>query len=56
MHDFKIGITYFKKDVYYISLRKDGVRHRFYNGEPIGDADKPNQLPQEFRLKRFQDL
>ncbi len=56
MHEIKIGITHFKKDVYCISLRKDGVRHRFYNGEPIGDPDKPNQLPLELRLKGFQDL
>lgn len=42
--------------MYCISIRKDGIRYRLYNGEPIGAPDKPNLLPIKQRYKAFKDL
>jgi integrase len=42
--------------MYCISIRKDGIRYRLYNGEPIGAPDKPNLLPIKQRYKAFKEL
>ena len=42
--------------MYCISVRKNGKRYRFYNGEPIGVPVKPNLLPVKLRLKAFKEL
>ena len=56
MHGFTLSITCYKKDLYCLSLRRNGTRYRFYNGEPIGEPDKPNLLPVKNRYKGFQEL
>ena len=56
MQSFTLSITCYKKDLYCLSLRKEGKRYRFYNGEPIGEPDKPNLLPLKHRYKGFQEL
>jgi integrase len=42
--------------MYCISIRKNGKRYRFYNGEPIGVPVKPNLLPVKLRHKAFKEL
>ena len=56
MHSFSCSITQYKAELFCISIRKDGIRYRFYNGEPIGEPDKPNLLPVKKRYKGFQEL
>ncbi len=56
MEGFKCSVTRYRKDMYCISVRKNGKRYRFYNGEPIGEPDKPNLLPLKQRYKGFQEL
>jgi integrase len=54
--DFKCSITRYRKDMFCISIRRDGLRYRYYTGEPIGEPDKPNLLPLKQRYKGFQEL
>jgi integrase len=50
------SVCKFRGDKFFISVRKDGKAYRFYNGEPIGEPDKPNLLPLKQRYKGFQEL
>ncbi len=56
MEDFKCSVNRYRKDMYCISIRKNGKRYRFYNGEPIGVPVKPNLLPVKLRHKAFKEL
>ncbi len=56
MEGFKCSVTRYRKDMYCISIRKNGKRYRFYNGEPIGVPVKPNLLPVKLRYKVFKEL
>lgn len=56
MHEYKCSITRYRKDKFCISIRKDATRFRFYNGEPIGEPDKPNLLPEKKRYEGFLEL
>ena len=56
MHEYKCTITRYRKDMFCISIRKDAIRYRYYNGEPIGEPDKPNLLPEKKRYKGFLEL
>jgi integrase len=50
------SVCKFRGDKFFISVRKDGKAYRFYNGEQIGEPDKPNLLPLKQRYKGFQEL
>ena len=56
MHEYKCTITRYRKDMFCISIRKDATRFRYYNGEPIGEPDKPNLLPEKKRYKGYLEL
>ena len=53
---YRCTISKFTEGKYLISIHKDGVRYRFYNGSAIDAPDKPNQLPPKQRYKGFQIL
>ena len=56
MSNYKCSISRYRKDEFYISIRIDAKRYRYYNGSAIGESDKPNLLPVKQRHKAFREL
>ena len=56
MSNYKCSISRYRKDEFFVSIRIDAKRYRYYNGSVIGEPDKPNLLPVKQRHKAFREL
>jgi len=56
MLHYTCSITKYRKDELCISIRTNSNRFRYYNGQAIGEPDKPNLLPVNKRYKGFREL